>query len=241
MKTQISDILIGERIRKDSGDINLFAEDIRQNGLINPVSVMRTKDGDLKLLAGFRRIKAAELLGWNEIDINVLSPADAEAALMVEISENEQRKPFTIKEIDGYGKLLEDIERAKAKERMLSGKKDGASDPVPERAQGQGGRTRDIVAAKLGIGKTNYDCIKYIAEHAPSEIIDAIDRGERSIRGTFEELRTAEKAKTTKPTKQEIPLHNQPINPKTETLTLKTETAPDITQGRHHQQFRASA
>ena len=52
------------------GDIKILAEDIRHNGLINPVTVRiklaLTKDGmvgEYLLIAGRRRIAAARLLG----------------------------------------------------------------------------------------------------------------------------------------------------------------------------------
>ncbi|GHU51781.1 hypothetical protein AGMMS49975_06280 [Clostridia bacterium] len=47
--------------------------------------------------------------------------------LKIEFSENEQREPFTYSEKMDYARLIEEIETAKAKERMLLGK----SNPVP--------------------------------------------------------------------------------------------------------------
>ncbi len=131
---------------------------------------MMLDGGKYQLLAGLRRLKAVQSLGQTEIEVNVVFPADAEAALRIEISENEQREPFTYSEKMDYARLLEDIERAKAKERMLAGKKSCDTDPVPQGAQGQTGKTRDIVASKIGMGKTTYDRAKYIAENAPEAV-----------------------------------------------------------------------
>ncbi|GHU51783.1 hypothetical protein AGMMS49975_06290 [Clostridia bacterium] len=44
------------------------------------------------------------------------------------------------------------------------------------------------------MGKTSYDRAKYIAANAPEEVIDELDRGERTIRGTYDELRAKEKS-----------------------------------------------
>jgi len=197
MKAQISKIKITNRIRKEVAKIAELSEDIRVNGLINPVAVMSLDDVgeyDYQLLAGLRRLRAIELIGLTEIDITVLTPADAEAILMIEISENEQREEFTFSEKMDFARMLEEVVKAKAKERMLAGKKSGDTDPPPHGAEGHKGETREIVADKIGIGKTSYDRAKYIADNAPDDVIDELDKGERTIRGTYDELKSKEKA-----------------------------------------------
>jgi ParB family chromosome partitioning protein len=193
VKAAIERIVIKERIRKDITKIAELAEDIRKNGLLNPVTVMELGGGEFQLLAGLRRVKAAQSMGLTEIEVNVVSISDAENALSIEISENEQREQFTYSEKMDYARLLEEIEKVKARERMLAGKKNCEPDPVPQGAQGQVGKTRDIVSSKLGMGKTTYDRAKYVAENAPPEVIEQLDKGERTIRGAYEELRAKEK------------------------------------------------
>ena len=186
MKIAIDRIAVTERIRKEIAHIPELAADIQKNGLINPVTVMETGDGEFRLLAGLRRIRAAQALGWTELEAHAFAPADAEAALRIEISENEQREPFTLIEKVNFGRLLEEIETAKAKARMVAGRKD--TDPVPHGTQGNG-RTRKIVGSKVGMSGTQYDRAKFIAANAPPEMIDQLDRGERTIRGAYDELR----------------------------------------------------
>ena len=123
MKAQISKIKITNRIRKEVAKIAELSEDIRVNGLINPVAVMSLDDVgeyDYQLLAGLRRLRATELIGLAEIDITVLTPADAEAILMIEISENEQREEFTFSEKMDFARMLEEVEigRASCRERV---------------------------------------------------------------------------------------------------------------------------
>ncbi|MCL2679826.1 MAG: ParB N-terminal domain-containing protein, partial [Dehalococcoidia bacterium] len=166
MKANITKIIVGDRIRKDGGDVNAFAEDIRKNGLINPISVMRVEGGELKLLAGFRRLKAAELLGWDEVEINILSPAGAEAALLLEISENEQRKSFTFSEQMDFAKLLKEIEQEKALERKSAGGKGGLKEDVPHGSPLEKGKSRSIIGTKIGMSGTQYERAKYIAKNA---------------------------------------------------------------------------
>ena len=190
MKIEISKIMVAERIRKQSVNIEELAADIEMNGLLNPVTVMAVGGGEFQLLAGLRRIMAAQLLGWTEIEVNVVSPADAEAALHIEISENEQREPFTFSEKMAYAQLLEIIEQEKAKKRMAIGKK---SELFGTAEFGHRGERRDAIGARIAMSGRQYDRAKYIADHAPQSVIDALDSGKRTIRDAFEGLREAEK------------------------------------------------
>ena len=194
MKAQISKIKVINRIRKEITKIDELAADISANGLLNAITVMSLGNGEYQLLAGLRRLKAVEMLGHSEIAVNIVSPADAEAALRIEISENEQREPFTFSEQVDYGRMLEEIEKAKALQRKSAGGKGGLSEDVFHGTHLQKGRSRDIVGSKIGLSGTQYDRAKYIAENAPSEVIDELDQGKRNIRPTYDELRAKEKA-----------------------------------------------
>jgi len=155
--------------------------------------------GEYQLLAGLRRLQAAQLLGWTEIDVNVVSPKDAEAALRIEYSENEQREPFTYSEKMDYARLIEAIVKAKAKERQ---KESGATfgrgqakkvqlagaEPIPAKRQ-----SRDIVGEKIGMSGQTYQRASYVAEHAPPEVIEQLDSGDKTINAAYREIRAAEK------------------------------------------------
>jgi len=193
-KVSIDSIKVAGRIRKEITKIDELAEDIKRNGLLNPVTVM-TVDGGYQLLAGLRRLKSAQMLGWTEIAVSVVSPADAEAALMIEISENEQREPFTYSEKMDYAKLFEDIEQMKAKERMLAGKSLESSTPMDGRPQGNS-TSRDAIGSKIGMSGRQYERAKYIADNAPEETIEQLDRGESSINKAYTELRAKETTDT---------------------------------------------
>ena len=198
MTVPTNKIKVTERIRKEITKIDELAEDIECNGLINPITVMALDGGEFQLLAGLRRLKALEKLSRDEIAINIVSPADAEAALRIEISENEQREPFTFSEKMDLAQLLEGIEKAKALERKSLGGKGGLEQDTPQGADVQRGEVREIVADKIGMGRTTYDRAKYIAENAPEEGIDELDKGERAIRPTYDELKAKEKAEKDK-------------------------------------------
>jgi len=194
MKIDIQKITVMKRIRKEAGNIADLTQDIERNGLINPVTVMVLDDGKYQLLAGLRRLKAVQALGWTEIDVSAVSPKDAEEKLRIEISENEMREPFTLSEKIEFGLLLEEIERAKAQQRKQAGVKITEGNLPPNSAEGYYiGETRQIVSAKIGMGKTRYDQAKYIVKNAPEEIINELDKGERSIYSTYSELKAKEK------------------------------------------------
>jgi ParB family chromosome partitioning protein len=65
----ISDIKIGDRHRKDMGDIPALAASIREIGLINPITI----DENGHLLAGARRLAACKQLGLETIEVRIMS------------------------------------------------------------------------------------------------------------------------------------------------------------------------
>ena len=69
MKIPISEIKIGDRFRKDLGDIDLLVDSIARVGLIQPVIISEAKE----LICGRRRIAAYVKLGRTEIEAIVLS------------------------------------------------------------------------------------------------------------------------------------------------------------------------
>jgi ParB family transcriptional regulator, chromosome partitioning protein len=95
MKTMISGIKIGSRIRKDLGDIEVLKKSLEKHGLIHPV-IINSKG---ELIAGFRRITAAQQLGWKEIETNVIDPPKEIDFLEMEMEENMARKDFTYEEL----------------------------------------------------------------------------------------------------------------------------------------------
>lgn len=181
MLIDIEKVVVKDRIRKDFGDIKELADDIRQNGLINPPVV----NSDYELLAGERRLRACKSLGWGQIEVRMMNTRDAEHELNVEISENENRKEFSKSERADYMKRLLRIEQAKAKERMDAGKKD----PTQNSSEGE---SRQIVSEQFGI---SHDTMrKEIAivdnkELIPAEDFADWDEGKLSTNKVFQDLK----------------------------------------------------
>ena len=185
MLVDISKILVKDRIRKDFGDIQELADDIKINTLLNPPTVIPLGDGMYQLIAGERRLRACKMLGYTSITVNSISVKDAEHALRIEISENENRKEFSFSERMDYAKRLEAIERVKAEERM--------KDPMQTFAEGvekfPQGTTRDIVAEATGFGSgEQYRKAKFVSDNADEETIRSLDEGSLSINAAYQRL-----------------------------------------------------
>lgn len=182
MLIDISKIKVNDRIRKDFGNIQELADDIKENGLINPPVV--TPD-TFELIAGERRLRAMKLLGYQQVEVRPMAVKDAEHQLNLEISENETRKDFSKAERIDYARRLERVESLKARERMETG-----ISPSPNLDKG---RTDEIVANKLGIGgKDTYRKEKYIVDNqttlSPEDFADW-DEGKLSTNKAFNKIK----------------------------------------------------
>lgn len=180
----VGSIKVANRIRKEFGDISSLANDIKENGLLNPVTL--TPDG--KLLAGERRLRAVQELGWQTVDARVVENPDDLQALKIEITENENRKEFTFSEKMAYAKLLHDMYDARARANSASNLKVGNDSPsgtnVPV------GRTDEKIADEIGIGsRRNLQKAEYIADHATPEMIAALDAEQLSINAAYKQLK----------------------------------------------------
>ena len=210
MLIDIEKVIVKDRIRKDFGDIEELAEDIRQNGLINPPVVNR----DNILLAGERRLLACKSLGWNQIEVRMMDTRDAEHELNVEISENESRKEFSKAERADYMRRLMRIEQAKAKERQNLGLK---SD--------EGSRADDATAKQFGIGRDTMRKEMEIVEHKdliPPEDFADWDEGKLSTNKVFQSLKSR-----VAQTDREIKFYKDRIATLEKQKTQTVEVVPD--------------
>ncbi|MDR1239189.1 MAG: ParB/RepB/Spo0J family partition protein, partial [Treponema sp.] len=77
------------------GDIKILAEDIKHNGLINPITVKAhlnmEEELEYEVTAGRRRLAAVKLLGWKEIPARILEGDETERAGEIALSENVNR------------------------------------------------------------------------------------------------------------------------------------------------------
>ena len=84
-----------------------LAESLKNNGLVQPPTVRRLPNGKYELIAGERRMRAAQLAGWSKIRVTVVEADDQTAAVMT-TTENINREDLNpIEEAVSY-KTLQD-------------------------------------------------------------------------------------------------------------------------------------
>lgn len=190
IELEIAKIKIGSRFRKDLGDIKGLARNIDEIGLLHPIVVNENNE----LIAGNRRIKAYEHLGRKKIPVTVVSVDDIKKA---EISENRERKDFTVMEIKAIYDYLHPKLKAEAKKRQLSTLKQGKKARVSKLDERETGRTDERIAAYVGVGKDTLRKIIVIAhEGTPEEIKEADSKARRinSLYNKVKKRRSSEKA-----------------------------------------------
>ena len=88
-----------------------LANSIKERGIIQPLIVRKSNDqiDKFELIAGERRLQAAQIAGLNEVPIIVIE-ADNLKSLELAIVENVQRKDLNpIEEANGYKRLIEEF------------------------------------------------------------------------------------------------------------------------------------
>ena len=90
-KVPLENIVVGERFRKTYTRIEELAESIKDKGLLQPIIL----DANYNLCAGGRRLKAAELLEWEDIPALVREEEEEEVLREIELIENAEREDLT--------------------------------------------------------------------------------------------------------------------------------------------------
>ena len=94
----------------DPAELAELETSLRANGLIQPITVRRAPSGNgYELIAGERRFRAAQRLGWTEIPALVKDLDDRMTATLA-LVENLQRSDLNpIEEAEGYQRLIDDF------------------------------------------------------------------------------------------------------------------------------------
>ena len=127
IKTSISSILPNKfqpRKKFDNLPLEELTNSIKERGIIQPLIVRKIKNQDNKfeLIAGERRLQAAQKAGLHEVPI-VIVEADDLKSLEFAIVENFQRKDLNpIEEANGYKRLIDDFSYDQEKVSKFIGK-----------------------------------------------------------------------------------------------------------------------
>ena len=63
-------------------ELKELADSLKNNGLVQPPTVRRNAQGRYELIAGERRLRAAQLAGWDKIRVTLVEADDQTAAVM---------------------------------------------------------------------------------------------------------------------------------------------------------------
>lgn len=97
MRIDLTQIVAGNNDRKrfDLAKLRELADSIAAHGLIQPITVRQmdidTEDSWYEIVAGERRFRAVQLLGWESIEANVIDLTDEEASAVM-LAENVARE-----------------------------------------------------------------------------------------------------------------------------------------------------
>lgn len=158
IEVKISDIKIGDRFRKDMGDIEGLAKSISEGELLQPIGITP----DHELVFGERRLRAyRDILGREMIPARIV---DLHSVLLGQIDENVWRKDFTLTEqiaiVDSLGPFTHGGDR-----RSIQARNSKLAD-----------------ACKLvGLSEDTYRRAKFVTEHGVPELATAMDDKDLSV------------------------------------------------------------
>jgi len=124
---KLSEIEVGERARKDYGDLKELASNLKKIGTIQPL-VCYEVDGKLTLLAGGRRLEALKQLKQSTAKVRIVKDElSEEDRLTIELSENLFRKDMDWKEQNALKRKIHELQEKKHGKAAPAIKTDGWS------------------------------------------------------------------------------------------------------------------
>ena len=157
-------------------------ENCLRDGIRDPLILWALPNGDNILVDGHNRWKIAAQHGGMSFTTKCMEFDDRDDAKAWIIKNQFGRRNLNEWQRFDLNKELEAIEKAKAKRRMLAGKK---TDPTPTLAEGEKGETRDKIAKRIGVSHGTYDKMKRIDEMATPYVKSAVRKGDISINKAF--------------------------------------------------------
>lgn len=175
----LSSITIGDRVRKDMGDLDALAASIREHGLLHPPAV--TSAG--LLIAGQRRLLACARLGMTEVPVRII---DVVSLLRAEKAENAERKNFTPSEAIAIGRAIETELKTREHERRSIANKEAHARrrnglDAGETPASHGLSHAEHAAKAIGMGSSRYLNARSVvaaAEQQPdlADLVETMDR-----------------------------------------------------------------
>lgn len=201
----VSEVVVGERARKDLGDLSELMESMAELGQLQPIGLAPGND----LLFGGRRLASAKALGWTEIRVvRPLTREDAATLLEAERDENTCRKPMTPGELVALGRRIAAVGAEERKAARAAGLRRGDAAPLSSREDNGSEAPRqrgDTIAARgVGLSEPTYFRAKSVVDAAENEndpghaeavaVLPAMEDGTISISRAYTRVNRERKA-----------------------------------------------
>lgn len=135
----------------DYTELEGLAQSIRENGMLQPITVRRQSDKGYELISGERRLRAARVIGMERVPC-IISGADSETSAILALMENLQRQDLNF------------FEEARALEKLLTNSS-MSRDELAKRL----GKAPSTLSNKLRILKLPQDVCELLEKHSMSE------------------------------------------------------------------------
>jgi ParB family chromosome partitioning protein len=176
-----------------------LADSIRQQGVIQPILVRRGAEG-FELLAGERRLRAAQMAGYDTIPALVKSANDQEA-LEVALLENLQREDLNpVEEARAYQRLQAEFQLTQDEVAQRVGRDRSSVTNMLRLLKLPASLLTDIEAGRLSMGHARA-LLALDSEEAQRRLRDQILADGLSVRETENQVRAEKRQRVTKPSK----------------------------------------
>lgn len=176
----------------DKESLNELANSIKENGIIQPITVRKRTAGGFEILAGERRWRAAQAAGLHEVPAIIKTLSDREA-LQVALIENIQREDLDpIEEAESYQRLIEEFSLSQAEAAEKVGK-ERSSVANALRLLSLPLEIRDMLSAKqISVGHAK--AILSLTDKARQiNLAKKVSEGGMSVRSLEAEIKTIQK------------------------------------------------
>lgn len=179
MKAKCNEIKVGNRMRKDLGNIDSLALDIKETGLLQPIGVTK----DYELVFGERRLEACKLLNYEEIEVVII---DSDKVLECEALENVSRKSFIMSERVEIRKVFKEKFMKEKTELMKKGIK-------IKKREDSSHFWREKLARLSGVSFDTAKKEDFIVAYKNKDIIDDVDSGKLSVNKAHNKIKEMKK------------------------------------------------
>lgn len=193
-------------------DIKELAEKIKESNWVKPLVI--TPDGTV--ISGHRRLKACLMLGIKEVEYEAVHFNNKNEELERLLLENESREKTTYQKMQ-EGKFWEEVIKEKARLRKLSTLNNQSIEVenFPPRGNEEVGKTRDIVAEKIGVGSgKTYEAAKKVVDEIDNLKVEGKEKDSEFLKTVLNDggVNTAKNLLKTDLTKIDDELKDKVIN-----------------------------